>query len=50
MLTHEQINTRKLLELVQHAEANGFQGVLFSDHFYPWNNSQAEKAASPGAG
>ena len=40
--SHEQINPRKLLHFVQLAEQNGFDGVLSSDHFYPWNNKQGE--------
>lgn len=42
--SHEQFNPRKLLELVQLAESNGFEGVLSSDHFSPWNDQQGESA------
>jgi coenzyme F420-dependent glucose-6-phosphate dehydrogenase len=40
--SHEQFKPGKLLELAVMAEQAGFDGVLSSDHFSPWNNQQGE--------
>jgi probable non-F420 flavinoid oxidoreductase len=40
--SHEQFPPGRLLELVQHAESAGFEGVLCSDHFYPRSELQGE--------
>ncbi|MDI6875607.1 MAG: TIGR03885 family FMN-dependent LLM class oxidoreductase [Methanomicrobiales archaeon] len=40
--SHEQFSPSSLLELVQLAEAAGFQAVTSSDHFYPWSESQGQ--------
>ena len=38
--SHEQINPRRLLADVQHAEAAGFEMAMCSDHLSPWMTSQ----------
>jgi coenzyme F420-dependent glucose-6-phosphate dehydrogenase len=40
--SHEQFKPSELLYLVQAAEQAGFDGVLSSDHFFPWNERQGE--------
>ncbi len=40
--SHEQFSPGSLLELVQRAEAAGFQAATSSDHFYPWSESQGQ--------
>jgi len=40
--SHEQFPPSKLLNFVQMAEKNGFNGASSSDHFYPWNEVQGE--------
>ena len=40
--SHEQFKPGKLIELVKQAEHSGFTGVLSSDHFHPWNETQGE--------
>ncbi len=39
-VSHEQFRPRHLLELVQAAEAAGFDGAFSSDHLNPWSSSQ----------
>jgi probable non-F420 flavinoid oxidoreductase len=41
-VSHEQFSPRELLELVQHAEAAGFDAAFSSDHLQPWLRSQGE--------
>lgn len=38
----EQFKPTEILELAQHAEANGFTGVMASDHFQPWVPRQGQ--------
>jgi probable non-F420 flavinoid oxidoreductase len=38
--SHEQIDPRRLLTDVQHAEQAGFQMAMCSDHFSPWSERQ----------
>ena len=38
--SHEQIDPRRLLADVQHAEEAGFEMAMCSDHFSPWTSSQ----------
>jgi coenzyme F420-dependent glucose-6-phosphate dehydrogenase len=40
--SHEQFSPKELLELVHLAESAGFEGVLSSDHFYPWSQKQGQ--------
>jgi coenzyme F420-dependent glucose-6-phosphate dehydrogenase len=40
--SHEQFKPGKLLDLAVMAEQAGFNGVLSSDHFSPWNHEQGE--------
>lgn len=40
--SHEQFSPRLLLQLVVQAEKAGFKGVLSSDHFKPWSESQTQ--------
>jgi len=40
--SHEQFSPRELSKLAQQAEMTGFQGVLSSDHFYPWSDAQGQ--------
>ena len=40
--SHEQFPPSKLINFVQMAEKNGFNGASSSDHFYPWNEAQGE--------
>ncbi len=40
--SHEQFPPSKLLQFIQMAEKNGFNGALSSDHFYPWSEAQGE--------
>jgi coenzyme F420-dependent glucose-6-phosphate dehydrogenase len=41
-VSHEQFSPRELLELVQHAEAAGFDSAFSSDHIQPWLPAQGE--------
>nr|MBI1230311.1 TIGR03885 family FMN-dependent LLM class oxidoreductase [Cytophagales bacterium] len=41
-ISHEQFSPGELLELVQMAEATGFQFALSSDHFHPWSTEQGQ--------
>ena len=41
-VSHEQFSPRELLELVQHAEAVGFDCAFSSDHIQPWLPAQGE--------
>jgi alkanesulfonate monooxygenase SsuD/methylene tetrahydromethanopterin reductase-like flavin-dependent oxidoreductase (luciferase family) len=47
--SHEQFSPSELLELVQAAEAAGFDCAMSSDHFRPWGPSQGQSgyAGSP---
>ena len=38
--SHEQIDPRRLLADVQHAEQAGFEMAMCSDHFSPWTDGQ----------
>lgn len=38
--SHEQFPPGELLQLVQRAEAAGFQAAMCSDHFHPWSHAQ----------
>jgi len=38
--SHEQIDPRRLLADVQHAEQSGFEMAMYSDHFSPWTRRQ----------
>ncbi len=38
--SHEQFPPGELLQLVQRAEAAGFQAEMCSDHFHPWSRAQ----------
>ncbi|HWV23355.1 MAG TPA: TIGR03885 family FMN-dependent LLM class oxidoreductase [Thermomicrobiales bacterium] len=40
--SHEQFSPADLLRWAQHAEDAGFGGVLCSDHFAPWSETQGE--------
>jgi probable non-F420 flavinoid oxidoreductase len=40
--SHEQFSPSALLRYVKKAEEAGFQFVLSSDHFHPWNSEQGE--------
>jgi coenzyme F420-dependent glucose-6-phosphate dehydrogenase len=40
--SHEQFAPSQLLELVQQAEAAGFDSAKSSDHFHPWSTSQGQ--------
>ncbi len=40
--SHEQFSPSELLEYVQLADQYGFTGVLASDHFHPWSETQGE--------
>lgn len=40
--SHEQFSPSALLRYVKNAEEAGFQFVLSSDHFHPWNSEQGE--------
>ncbi len=40
--SHEQFSPAALLEHVQTADEQGFDGVLASDHFHPWSERQGE--------
>jgi probable non-F420 flavinoid oxidoreductase len=40
--SHEQFLPSELLQWVVAAEGAGFQGVLSSDHFYPWSEQQGQ--------
>jgi coenzyme F420-dependent glucose-6-phosphate dehydrogenase len=41
-VSHEQFPPSKLLDLTIEAERAGFEGMLSSDHFYPWSKNQAQ--------
>jgi coenzyme F420-dependent glucose-6-phosphate dehydrogenase len=40
--SHEQFPPSRLLQLVQRAEAAGFDAATCSDHFHPWNERQGQ--------
>jgi alkanesulfonate monooxygenase SsuD/methylene tetrahydromethanopterin reductase-like flavin-dependent oxidoreductase (luciferase family) len=40
--SHEQFSPKALLQYVKQAEEAGFQFVMCSDHFHPWNSEQGE--------
>ncbi len=40
--SHEQFGPDALLDLVQHAQAAGFQALKSSDHFHPWSAAQGQ--------
>ena len=40
--SHEQIDPRSLLDVVQAAEFAGFQAAICSDHFSPWSTRQGQ--------
>lgn len=40
--SHEQFSPSYLIDLVERADAAGFDGVLASDHFHPWSERQGE--------
>ena len=44
--SHEQFSPRELLELVQRAEAAGFDAVFSSDHLHPWAAAQGQAGFS----
>jgi alkanesulfonate monooxygenase SsuD/methylene tetrahydromethanopterin reductase-like flavin-dependent oxidoreductase (luciferase family) len=41
-VSHEQFAPAELLELVQKAEAAGFDAAFSSDHLQPWSARQGE--------
>src|SRR3982750_97035 len=40
--SHEEIDPRRLLEIVREAEAAGFDAAMCSDHLAPWLRDQGE--------
>ncbi len=44
--SHEQFSPRELLDLVQAAEAAGFDCAKCSDHFHPWGEAQGQSGAA----
>jgi coenzyme F420-dependent glucose-6-phosphate dehydrogenase len=44
--SHEQFAPSELLNLVQHAEANGFDSAMSADHFQPWSRRQGQSGFS----
>lgn len=40
--SHEQFGPKALLDLVQHAQAAGFQTLKSSDHFHPWSAARGQ--------
>lgn len=40
--SHEQFAPSRLIDLVQQAEAAGFDAAMCSDHFHPWSDAQGQ--------
>jgi G6PDH family F420-dependent oxidoreductase len=41
----ERFHPTEAIELAQHAETSGFQGVMAADHFQPWTPAQGQASA-----
>src|SRR3954470_15907247 len=41
-LSCEQVTPKELLDRARRAEQAGFEALLISDHFHPWNDAQGQ--------